>query len=70
MALAQHGLGFMYLQGEAAPQDSEQALQWLGKAAAQGLQGSMTTIAMMYEQGMGVPADPERAKHWYRRAGF
>lgn len=39
-ALAQHGLGFMYLDGDCAVQDTAKALEWFKLAAAQGLEGS------------------------------
>jgi len=35
----QHGLGFMYLEGECAERDAVQAAEWFRKAAEQGLQG-------------------------------
>lgn len=70
MAIAQHGLGFMYMEGECVEKSAQDALNWFGKAAAQGLQGSMTTMAMMYEQGNGVDKDPEKAKALYKKAGF
>ena len=70
LGLAQHGLGFMYLEGECVDKDAEKAVHWFRCAAEQGLVGSMTTLAMMYEQGNGVPADPEEARRWYRAAGF
>jgi TPR repeat protein len=70
LGLAQHGLGFMYLEGECAEKDPAEAVKWFRKAAQAGLVGSMTTLAMMYEQGNGVEADPEEAKRWYREAGF
>ncbi|NKN33961.1 tetratricopeptide repeat protein [Marichromatium bheemlicum] len=70
LGLAQHGLGFMYLQGECAEQDHSQAAHWFGKAAEQGLIGSMTTLAMLYEQGLGVEQDQAEATRLYRLAGF
>ena len=54
MGLAQHGLGFMYMQGECVEQDGEKALEWFTRAAEQGLQGAMTTIGMMYRDGNGT----------------
>jgi hypothetical protein len=67
---AQHGLGFMYLEGECTEKDPATAAAWFRKAAEQGLQGSMTTLALLYEQGRGVEKDPEEAQRWYRLAGF
>lgn len=70
LGLAQHGLGFMYLEGECVEANGEKALEWFTKAADQGLIGSMTTIAMMYQEGKGVAQDQEEAKRWYKMAGF
>ena len=70
MRLAQHGLGFMYLEGECLPKDGELAAHWFKRAAEQGLAGSLTTLAMMYEQGNGVAQDLEEAKRLYKLAGF
>lgn len=70
-ALAQHGLGFMYLQGECVAQaDPQQAAAWFQKAADQGLVGSMATLAGLYEQGLGVEKNPEEAQRLYQLAGF
>ena len=70
LALAQHGLGFMYMEGECAPQDGAAAAEWFERAAVQGLAGSLTTLALLYEEGKLVPRDPERAKELYKKAGF
>jgi hypothetical protein len=70
ISLAQHGLGFMYLEGECTDKNPEKAVQWFRKAAEQGLAGSQTTLAMLYEEGRGVPKDQEEANRWYRAAGF
>jgi TPR repeat protein len=68
--VAQHGLGFMYMEGECVEQDSQQAIKWFKAAADQGLIGSMTTLAMMYEEGIGIEKDPAEAKRLYALAGF
>ena len=69
-ALAQHGLGFMFMEGECTEADPEQAVSWFRKAANQGLTGSMVTLAMMYQEGRGVDKDEEKARELYRLAGF
>jgi len=69
-ALAQHGLGFMYLEGECAAKDPSVAVEWFKSAAAQGMVGSMTTLAMRYKEGRGVEQDQEEAQRLYREAGF
>ena len=70
LGLAQHGLGFMYLEGECAPKDPEQAAIWFRKAADQGLAGAQNALAILYEEGRGVPQDSEEARRWQRLAGF
>ena len=45
-------------------------MEWFAKAAAQGLQGSMTTLGMMYREGNGVEPDEAKAREWFRKAGF
>jgi TPR repeat protein len=69
-SIAEHGLGFMYLEGECVEKNGEKAAEWFQKAANQGLQGSLTTLAMMYEQGNGVEQNSEKAKELYKKAGF
>ncbi|RLJ15811.1 sel1 repeat family protein [bacterium endosymbiont of Escarpia laminata] len=69
-AMAQHGLGFMYLEGECVEQNSAKAAVWFRKAADQGLAGSQTTLGMLYAEGRGVEKDPEEAQRWYKKAGF
>jgi TPR repeat protein len=70
LGLAQHGLGFMYLEGECIARDSNKAIEWFTRSAEQGLVGSQSTLAMMYEEGRGIPVDLVKAGEWYRRAGF
>jgi TPR repeat protein len=69
-AIAQHGIGFMYLEGECVEKDPAKAAEWFRKAAEQGLAGSLTTLALMYEEGNGVEKDPEQARRLYAAAGF
>lgn len=68
--LAQHGLGFMYMEGDCVEMDTQEAIKWFTLAAEQGLAGSATTLGMLYEQGDGVEQDREKAREWYARAGF
>ena len=80
-ALAQHGIGFMYLQGECVDKNESEAVKWFTAAAEQGLPGSQMTLGMMYEQGQGVEQnaelerlaegveqDAEAAQKWYKLA--
>ena len=70
LSVAQHGLGFMFMEGECADKDPKRAVAWFTKAAEQGLAGSQTTLAMMYEEGRGVERDMDEARKWYHLAGF
>jgi TPR repeat protein len=63
-ALAQHGLGFMYFQGECTRADPAEAARWFRLAADQGLAGSQSTLATMYEKGVGVERDAAEAEKW------
>jgi TPR repeat protein len=63
-ALAQHGLGFMYFQGECTKADHAEAVRWFRLAGEQGLAGSQSMLATMYEKGLGVGADPAEAARW------
>ena len=67
-ALAQHGLGFMYFEGDCVKQNGTQAVHWFALAAEQGLVGSQMTLAMIYEEGKLVEADSELASYWSQRA--
>ena len=42
-ALAQHGLGFMYLEGECVEQNGEKAIEWFARAAEQGMVKGVVT---------------------------
>ena len=68
--LAQHGLGFMYMEGDCVEQDITQAVYWFRLAAEQGLAGAQATLGDLYEHGRGVEQDLEEAKRWYAKAGF
>jgi TPR repeat protein len=63
-ALAQHGLGFMYFQGECTRADPAEAARWFRLAAEQGLAGSQAMLATMYAKGVGVAADAAEAARW------
>ena len=69
-ALAQHGLGWMLLEGDGVERDPAAAAGWFRLAADRGLAGSQAALGRMYEQGDGVERDPELARQWYRRAGL
>jgi TPR repeat protein len=68
--LAQHGLGFMYMEGECVEQDYAQAIHWFKLASEQGLAGAQATLGNMYQEGLGVEPDLDEAKRWFAKAGF
>jgi hypothetical protein len=68
--LAQHGLGFMYMQGECVKQDDASAAHWFRLAAEQGLAGAQVILGDLYKEGRGVEKDLEEAQRWYAKAGF
>lgn len=69
-ALAMHGLGFMYLEGECVEKNPQEAANWFHKASEAGMQGSMTTLAMMYRDGNGVEKNKAEADRLFELAGF
>lgn len=69
-ALAMHGLGFMFLEGECVEKNAQEAANWFHKAVDSGMQGSMTTLAMMYRDGNGVEKDQAEANRLFQLAGF
>ena len=73
--LAEHGharaqcfLGWMYHEGQGAPQDHAEAVKWYRKAADQGHAKAQYNLATMYDEGLGVPQNHVEAVNWYRRA--
>src|SRR5208337_376285 len=56
-ALAQLGLGVMYVNGHGVSQDYAQAVIWYRKAADQGNGRAQLGLGLMYANGHGVPQD-------------
>jgi uncharacterized protein len=67
-AVAQAIIGTMYADGLGVARDSEEALQWLRKAAAQKLPLAQANLGVMYEHGIGVKTDYTEAAKWFRKA--
>ena len=65
-ATAQTAVGLIYYQGNNAevPQNYEQALFWLQKAASQDIYAAEKTLADMYMLGQGTKRDPQLS-HFY-----
>ena len=72
---AQNALGIFYSMGvpknsagQSVPRDSSQAVQWFGKAAAQGNAAAQYNLGGAYEHGNGIAQDYTQAAQWYRQA--
>ena len=63
-AVAQHELGFRFLEGRGFPIDTVKAAYWISKAADQGLPVANFNLGLLYHHGWGVPWNPFTA---YRR---
>jgi TPR repeat protein len=67
-AVAQHNLGWMYLNGLGVPKDDKQAVKWYRLAAEQGDAWAQNYLGVAYENGEGVTKDDKEAIKWYRLA--
>ncbi len=67
-AIAQTGLGVMYLGGTGVPQNDTEAAKWFGLAAEQGVPGAQSVLGFMYLNGRGVPQNDAEAVRWLRSA--
>lgn len=71
-AISQNDLGHMYLDGFPdynIEQDTDKAIYYLSKAAAQNQVNAMTTVGWVYFEGThGAPVDYEEAIGWNKKA--
>ena len=71
-AISQNDLGHMYLDGFPEyniGQDTDKAIYYLSKAAAQNQVNAMTTVGWVYFEGThGAPVDYEEAIGWNKKA--
>ena len=71
-AISQNDLGHMYLDGFPdynIEQDTDKAIYYLSKAAAQNQVNAMTTVGWVYFEGThGAPVDYEEALGWNKKA--
>jgi TPR repeat protein len=61
---AQWQMGVRYHNGEGAPRDDVQAMQWFVRAAEQGHVTAQATLGAYYWAGRGVPQDLSKAYFW------
>lgn len=59
--------GYMLLNGDGGPRDTERGLTLLRQAAQMNDGRAMVLIGEAYEFGKGLEADPVQARAWYRR---
>ncbi len=67
-AIAQTGLGAMYLAGYGVPQDYAEAVQWFRLAAEQGDGDAQNNLGGLYRYGKGVAQDYVLAHMWLNLA--
>ena len=66
--IAQYTLGFMYLNGQGAPQDYSEAWKWFRMAAEQGHAQAQYNLGVQYGNGHGVPLDHGEEFKWCSKA--
>ncbi len=65
---AQNRLGFMYRNGQGAPENYDEAIKWFRKAAEQGDAEGQSSLGFMYRNGQGAPENYDEAAKWFHRA--
>ena len=65
---AQLVLGILYKNGVGVEQSYEKALEWINKAAEQGISRAEFEKAVMYVNGQGVPPSEEKALQYIKEA--
>ena len=67
-AQAQLEIGTRHMHGNQLPKDINRAIEWLEKAATQGVGQAAQSLGHIYENMLGNKADKEKAIEWYYRA--
>lgn len=65
---AQHGLGFLYANGQGVTQDDAEAIRWYRRAADLGHAAAQYNLGVMHAKGQGVKQDYANAVRWWREA--
>ena len=65
---AQHGLGFLYANGQGVAQDDAEAIRWYRRAADLGHAAAQYNLGVMHAKGQGVPQDYAEAVRRWREA--
>lgn len=64
---AQMMFAFKLLDEPIGPNDVEEAVEWLTKAAESGYTDANLQLGMMYQDGIGVTRDPALAIRWFQK---
>jgi localization factor PodJL len=65
---AEYEIGVRFAEGRGVPANMELAVQWLERAAGQGLAPAQYRLGSLYEKGQGVKKDLEKARTLYLAA--
>ncbi len=65
---AQYWVGRMLDLGQGTERNSEEAAEWLHRAAVQGQDDAQFALGLLYEMGRGVEWSPAEAYRWIREA--
>ena len=67
-AVAQNGLGIMYLGGKGVTQNTSEALRYMSLSAASGSPLGQNNLGGLYRDGKGVTRDYAKAAQWFSAA--
>ena len=67
---AQFQLGRKYHLGDGVESDTQKAIFWYQKAAAQGSAKAVNNLGVMYEHGFVAPEDKDRSVEWIMEKSF
>ncbi|MET0276871.1 MAG: hypothetical protein ABW198_00940 [Pseudorhodoplanes sp.] len=62
---AQYEVGTRLIDGKSVPQNTEDGLRWLDRAAKSGIAPANFRLGGIYEKGLGVRKDLNAARHYY-----
>lgn len=65
---AQIELALRYYAGHQVPQDFQEALKWMTRAAGEGSADAQYLLSRMYAEGIGVDADRSKSEMWFAKA--
>ena len=57
----------MYYLGQGVAKDYAESFKWYHKAAEQGNDSAMWSVALCYENGTGVEKNIDKAVYWYKK---